>query len=591
FVHFEKVEPSGSPSGAIHGFKCMTPEVSGLDITEGDAYQEWFPKLLMWKTVNIKAKAGKPFPRPSGSGIPPPGDAQEQLQLLWSLWQAQGALRQEEELLQQAAAVQEELAKQCHCLRLELHKAEAELESSASRSDNVVEEELQRAEREHEELQQALHQAERQLHAQDQEDAAVSEKAELKRLRLLRQTRAQAQTERREELREQLLREEARGRDERWALREELTEACVATELLSSEVSAERKARDATLQRLREEEMYLVGQVSEAEEADHASRSSIWSVHSESAWSEVALSRPLEPFDISTPREVSGSDSPAALSDTTAGASSLLQELRGSRRGRTRASLAGYQRSPDGWAAKPMSQRLRKSRMSVSVASFRPLEKAKSEGSDRSDAATRRLRSSVANFRPLRADPTSGLRLSVIGEEATEVVTSLGLSPAKPLASLGEALRKDLPDTSSSEDGSEAADRRRAGELEFLNRELFDRCRGVLEWTLSEEVDSPRWAGPCLFLVERLTNGRRVFRLSKLFSESGAEELDIPLLAISAVREHKQDPLGMIFLVRYKAMGERVQVLFRAATREGRSTWVANLCEAIHTARGEAPRR
>eukprot|EP00435_Cladocopium_sp_Y103_P074215 s278_g47.t1 len=50
----------------------------------------------------------------------------EQLQLLWSLWQAQQALQQEEELLQQAEAVQEEVLKHSEVLRHEIREAEAE---------------------------------------------------------------------------------------------------------------------------------------------------------------------------------------------------------------------------------------------------------------------------------------------------------------------------------------------------------------------------------------------------------------------------------------------------------------------------------
>ena len=59
----------------------------------------------------------------------------------------------------------------------------------------------------------------------------------------------------------------------------------MSTELLHSELSAEKARREAALRRLRAEELRLVEQMSEAEEA---SRSSVWSNHSEcSDWSEV----------------------------------------------------------------------------------------------------------------------------------------------------------------------------------------------------------------------------------------------------------------------------------------------------------------
>eukprot|EP00930_Biecheleria_cincta_P066439 TRINITY_DN5256_c0_g1_i2.p1 TRINITY_DN5256_c0_g1~~TRINITY_DN5256_c0_g1_i2.p1 ORF type:complete len:219 (+),score=42.41 TRINITY_DN5256_c0_g1_i2:97-657(+) len=120
------------------------------------------------------------------------------------------------------------------------------------------------------------------------------------------------------------------------------------------------------------------------------------------------------------------------------------------------------------------------------------------------------------------------------------------------------------------------------------------RCRGVLEWTLrssagpaGEDAASPRWAGPCMFQIDELADGRQAFRVTKPFRPDGkeGEAMSIPLLAISAVREDKQDVLGLAFAVRYKVAGERVEVLFRAATRDGRSAWVSGLCEAVRESR------
>eukprot|EP00435_Cladocopium_sp_Y103_P074040 s278_g46.t1 len=211
---------------------------------------------------------------------------------------------------------------------------------------------LQAALLRHEKLTHALQQAEEQLRVKAptvEEDVSEDCSAELDTLELELKTwrqrarrQVQVQEERREQLHKELQLQEARGREERWQIREELTEACVQTEVLHSEIAAERQNREAALRRLREEEVHLIAQVNKASEdeaADVASRSSYWSGSVCSDWSEVARARAaLEPVDISTPREVS--PNPEASQKGTP--SSLLQELRGSRRGRTRTSLAGY---------------------------------------------------------------------------------------------------------------------------------------------------------------------------------------------------------------------------------------------------------
>lgn len=195
----------------------------------------------------------------------------------------------------------------------------------------------------------------------------------------------------------------------------------------------------------------------------------------------------------------------------------------------------------------------------------------------------------MAAFRALELQADSqkdaaGLaRLSVIEEGQVE-----GRQSQRPeggaLASLGEALQA-AGSESSTEEGTQVASGR--------PQSPCDRCHGFLEWTLQgeEEKSNPQWAGPSLFQVDRSSSGRWVFRLSTWFSTQ-AEELSIPLLAVSSVREYKQDALGMIFFVRYKASGgARVQVLFRAANSESRTAWVSDICEAIRQARSEASGR
>ncbi|CAE7220694.1 unnamed protein product [Symbiodinium sp. CCMP2456] len=523
-------------------------------------------------------------------------EVEVRLQLLWALCQAQNGLCQDQDLLHQAATVQEEVSRQCELLRQELLHVEAELQavrhptgppSPRSREDDSEDDpELRQARQDHDELERALHQAELRLrevqmqpeqdgdsadHPEDtgftapEQENAEAIVAEIRSRRRSEQDAAEAQRLRHDELLQKLQLLEARGRDDRWALREELTEACVHAEVLHSEISAERKAREATLERLREEEVYLVGQVSEVqEEADHVSRSSYWSVHSESIcsdWSEVARARAaLEPFDISTPRG-QASLTPSSTQSESPGRASLLSELRGSRRERTRASLAGY---------RPLQQG------EASADPGNPEQVSTAPGQSKARPRGERRRSSLAAFRSVNrlgqakagnlqasAAPGSAQRLSVIGEEeicATaarkELHGTLQETPPEPgkqreTSVLKESRSPSLAQSRGSEDVTAAS------------------CRGVLEWTLcqqdgvaarSAERSSPQWAGPSLFQVEQLATGRKVFRLSQRLASPVSEELSIPLLAIAAVREDKEDPLGLVFVVRYKAQSELMQL-------------------------------
>lgn len=557
--------------------------------------------------------------------------SEEQLQLLWSLWQAQQALQQEEELLQQAEAVQEEVLKHSEVLRHEIREAEAERaaespvsvrrplsRSSAEEEDDLLQAALLR----HEKLTHALQQAEEQLRVKAptvEEDVSEDCSAELDTLELELKTwrqrarrQVQVQEERREQLHKELQLQEARGREERWQIREELTEACVQTEVLHSEIAAERQNREAALRRLREEEVHLIAQVNKASEdeaADVASRSSYWSGSVCSDWSEVARARAaLEPVDISTPREVS--PNPEASQKGTP--SSLLQELRGSRRGRTRTSLAGYHSPLE--ASRTSTARL-PGQPGTPVGSPHTPSTSTSESSGSvarrmREAArkTMKQRSSVAAFRSLEINKVEGQkdaagshRLSVIEEgPGSAVVQAAGARPdGSPLASLGKGLLlAELPESECSEEEGdpgvalETPDEKLRSSRSGLASPA-EKCHGVLEWVLRGDGEKDglpdRWAGPCLFQVDRLGSGRRVFRLSALFTTT--EELSIPLLTISSVREYTQDPLGMVFAIRYKAEKIQRQALFRAASSESRSAWVSNLCEAIREARSEVSGR
>ncbi|CAE7386165.1 unnamed protein product [Symbiodinium necroappetens] len=581
----------------------MAPEVSGEDVAEGEG--DDVSKALHQATSLTEPEPTSP-------------EVEVRLQLLWVLCQAQNGLCQDQDLLHQAATVQEEVSRQCELLRQELLHVEAELQalrhptgppSPRSREDDSEDDQLRQARQDHDELERALHQAELRLrevqmqpeqdgdsadHPEDtgftapEQENAEAIVAEIRSRRRSEQDAAEAQRLRHDELLQKLQLLEARGRDDRWALREELTEACVHAEVLHSEISAERKAREATLERLREEEVYLVGQVSEVqEEADHVSRGSYWSVHSESIcsdWSEVARARAaLEPFDISTPRG-EASLTPSSTQSESPGRTSLLSELRGSRRERTRASLAGY---------RPLQQG------EASADPGNPEQVSTALGQSKARPRGERRRSSLAAFRSVNrlgqakagnlqasAAPGSAQRLSVIGEEeicATaarkEQQGTLQETPPEP------GKQKEISVLKESRSPSLAQSRG--------SREETASCRGVLEWTLcqdavtarSAERSPPQWAGPSLFQVEQLATGRKVFRLSQRLASPVSEELSIPLLAIAAVREDKEDPLGLVFVVRYKAVGERVQVHFRAATKESRSSWVSSLCQAIHDAR------
>ena len=516
--------------------------------------------------------------------------SEEQLQLLWSLWQAQQALQQEDELLQHAETVQEEVLKHSESLRHEIQEAELAVESPSLRrpvSPSSAEEEnhdaIQAAVLRHEKLTVALQQAEDQLQAKasaasthEDVDENLAEQlesleAELNTYHKRVRGAKQAQDTLRQELQNELQLQEARGRDERWQLRQELTEAYIETELLHSEIEAERKRREAMLQRLREEERSLVAQVNKASEdeaADVASRSSYWSGSICSDWSEVTRARAaLEPVDISTPREVQVSASPdERKSGGLATPTSLLHELRGSRRGRTRTSLAGYHSTSS--PASPAT---------TVTATESPCVRSppsRAEGSRRTKG-----RCSVAAFRSLEINKvenhkdSTGPRLSVIDEGTIPV-------QAKSRIASGEGESGINSDTSMGVRPPKSA----------------EQCRGVLEWVVrgeDEEGLPDLWEGPGLFQVDPGRGdrqGRLFFRLFALFST--AEELSIPLLSISSVRLYAQDPLGMVFAIRYKAeKNQRFVALFRAASSESRIAWVSNLCEAIRDARNEVSGR
>lgn len=108
------------------------------------------------------------------------------------------------------------------------------------------------------------------------------------------------------------------------------------------------------------------------------------------------------------------------------------------------------------------------------------------------------------------------------------------------------------------------------------------------------------WNGSCKATLRRM--GFRIYGQAlvsfkwiaarEVVAFTTTEELSIPLLTISSVREYTQDPLGMVFAIRYKAeKSQRRAALFRAASSESRSAWVSNLCEAIREARSEVSGR
>lgn len=217
-------------------------------------------------------------------------------------------------------------------------------------------------------------------------------------------------------------------------------------------------------------------------------------------------------------------------------------------------------------------------------------------------------RSSVAAFRTLEIkkveghmDAAGSHRLSVIEEgypgcTAGAQALRIPRPDGSPLASLGKGLlRAELPESECSEEEGDPAVALEAPMPRScsIRGSPAEKCHGVLEWVVRGDGENDGlpdlWAGPCLFQVDRLGSGRRVFRLSALFT---TEELSIPLLTISSVREYTQDPLGMCFAIRYKAeKSQRRAALFRAASSESRSAWVSNLCEAIREARGEVSGR
>eukprot|EP00931_Biecheleriopsis_adriatica_P066717 TRINITY_DN41008_c0_g1_i1.p1 TRINITY_DN41008_c0_g1~~TRINITY_DN41008_c0_g1_i1.p1 ORF type:complete len:682 (+),score=160.28 TRINITY_DN41008_c0_g1_i1:66-2111(+) len=610
-------------------------------------------------------------------------DSEEQLQLLWSLWEAQQGLLQEDEVLQQAAAVQQEIVARTEGIRLELQEAEAELEKSLSLHSAQRCEDMERSTRdedwddrletlrtENEQLQQHVHQVEQQLQKLEVEPFEHPEQtpgyglsrsemetleAELKHWQRLQNASNEAHLWRSEELMKELSSLETRTKEQRWTLRDELTEACVETDVLESELEAARKGCELMLARLKEEELRLLDQVNQAhaeqEEADF-SRNSVWSVHSGSIcsdWSESTHLRTFAPFDLNEKLKGASVQEESPPPPTDQQGHSLLQELRGSVRGshrtRTRSSISGYRlesaargsEAPSQHATSesvppnegrrsdasneqansettlPLSRRKRTSVAAFAVGAVRFRQKAVERSltaiGEESEACT----SEAANIPPPEMPRgASGEHAKACLSEATDVKVSD--APCSVIAGEMNAYSSEGGDTENKKLGTIRPDQVGGKATEELTahpsdrdegataasenitpsglKEAVARCRGVLEWTAGGDPgqDSPAWIGPCLFQVSSSHQGRLAFR-SMQMPRSDGEGLSIPLLGVAAVRVDKQDPLGLTFIVRYKVGENRLQVLFRAPTKESQSSWVFRLCEAVRATRQDAEER
>merc|ERR1712232_999798 len=148
------------------------------------------------------------------------------------------------------------------------------------------------------------------------------------------------------------------------------------------------------------------------------------------------------------------------------------------------------------------------------------------------------------------------------------------------------------PGQTASHDQSQTSSQAQTIASKLPSKAAAVKCRGILEWTIRDAVVSdlpPRWAGPCLFEVDNDSAGRRTLRGRLLDSPEG-EELAIPLLAVTAVREEREEAAdGHTFCIKHKASnGERIELRLRAQTRAARKTWVRDLCELVGETRGSS---
>uniref|UniRef100_A0A7S0B6U1 Uncharacterized protein n=1 Tax=Pyrodinium bahamense TaxID=73915 RepID=A0A7S0B6U1_9DINO len=305
----------------------MAPEVSGEDITEGDS---GCPEAEAWKDGGpCKAKAATAGGASSGAksladrqrtrSLPSAAaaawplcrdgtDREEQLRLLWSLWEAQQNLLEEEEVIREALAAHSELSSRNDFVHQEVLDVEAELHECALRDEaeggrprhgphrqslqsNSSEEraacgkpdledlELEDLQAQNEALLHNLHRI-AEVRAQSLTTAQPPERtpvrgsgrdvealeAELLHLRRTEERRAEEHHSRLEDLQDQIREAKARSQERRWQLHEELAEAYAENEVLESEIHGAIRGRELTLQRLQREEQVLLHEVQEAAE-------------------------------------------------------------------------------------------------------------------------------------------------------------------------------------------------------------------------------------------------------------------------------------------------------------------------------------
>lgn len=118
-------------------------------------------------------------------------------------------------------------------------------------------------------------------------------------------------------------------------------------------------------------------------------------------------------------------------------------------------------------------------------------------------------------------------------------------------------------------------------------------CRGMLEWSLRESNASPddivHWSKPRFFEAAMdeqrrylLRSQRQEMPVTPSLKANEAGELEIALLAVTAVRLDRRDPEERIFSVRHRAAsGERVECLFRAPDPTACTEWTRGLMALI----------
>lgn len=373
------------------------------------------------------------------------GDSQEELELLWALWDAQQQSAQEAEDIRRATDAHREISHTSEMKQLKIRDVEAELKeareqatlsfAAASGLGDVsrvqvdhhdLQLEIQDLEAASEAMQEALKEINLKLQdgqdrrqgkgwligplSRTRSDTAAREaellESELVALRRAETRAAEEHRRRLENLRQDLSEVEVKNKELRRSLREELVELCAEKELLKVELDGIVRARASTLDRLRTEESAVIVELQDLTNEQDMARQQQVEQKDGLAGNRSMSSRSSISTDGGSANEPH-QDCPIPGS-LMQGQSSLFQEVRDESAVRRRT--------------------LRQSRTRTSHASFRPLgslrgSRARVSGIDVASVADKHL--TVSDVAPFTGSASSP---SAIGESDGKVCSGAGIA-------------------------------------------------------------------------------------------------------------------------------------------------------------------